>query len=65
MLLVVTDNDSDQLSLANVLWPIRGQNSLAISVQRGYLLENARRYDEAIEQLNRVVAVDKNHYQAH
>jgi len=33
--------------------------------QRGFLLENARRYDEAIEQLRRVIAVDQNHYQAH
>jgi len=39
--------------------------SLSISVQRGFLLENARRYDEAIEQLRRVIAVDQNHYQAH
>ena len=38
--------------------------SLAISVQRGYLLENARRYNEAIQQLNDVIAVDQNHYQA-
>lgn len=36
--------------------------SLAISVQRGFLLENARRYDEAIEQLHRVITVDQNHY---
>lgn len=39
--------------------------SLAISVQRGFLLENARRYDEAIEQLQSVVALDQNHYQAY
>jgi TolB-like protein/DNA-binding winged helix-turn-helix (wHTH) protein/Flp pilus assembly protein TadD len=39
--------------------------SLAISAQRGFLLENARRYDEAIEQLRRVIAVDPNHYQAY
>jgi tetratricopeptide (TPR) repeat protein len=39
--------------------------SLAISVQRGFLLENARRYDEAIEQFHGVIAVDPNHYQAH
>lgn len=32
--------------------------SLSISVQRGYLLENARRYDEAIEQLRNVIAMD-------
>ncbi|HEX6732584.1 MAG TPA: winged helix-turn-helix domain-containing protein [Pyrinomonadaceae bacterium] len=38
--------------------------SLAISVQRGFLLENARRYSEAIEQLRSVIAVDANHYQA-
>ncbi|MEJ7713512.1 MAG: tetratricopeptide repeat protein [Pyrinomonadaceae bacterium] len=29
------------------------------------LLENARRYDEAIEQLRRVIAVDPNNYQAY
>lgn len=39
--------------------------SLAISVQRGFLLENARRYDEAIEQLRAVIAMDPNHYQAY
>jgi TolB-like protein/DNA-binding winged helix-turn-helix (wHTH) protein/Tfp pilus assembly protein PilF len=39
--------------------------SLAISAQRGFLLENARRYDEAIEQLRNVIAMDPNHYQAH
>lgn len=39
--------------------------SLAISVQRGFLLENARRYDEAIEQLRSVLAMDPNHYQAY
>lgn len=39
--------------------------SLAISAQRGFLLENARRYDEAIEQLRTVVAMDPNHYQAY
>jgi TolB-like protein/DNA-binding winged helix-turn-helix (wHTH) protein/Flp pilus assembly protein TadD len=39
--------------------------SLAISAQRGFLLENARRYDEAIEQLRGVIAMDPNHYQAH
>lgn len=39
--------------------------SLSISAQRGFLLENARRYDEAIEQLRRVIAMDQNHYQAH
>jgi TolB-like protein/DNA-binding winged helix-turn-helix (wHTH) protein/Flp pilus assembly protein TadD len=39
--------------------------SLAISVQRGFLLENARRYDEAIEQLRNVIAMDPNHYQAY
>jgi TolB-like protein/Flp pilus assembly protein TadD len=38
--------------------------SLSISVQRGFLLENARRYPEAIDQLNWVVALDQNHYQA-
>jgi tetratricopeptide (TPR) repeat protein len=36
--------------------------SLSISAQRGFLLENARRYDEAIEQLRRVIAMDPNHY---
>jgi TolB-like protein/DNA-binding winged helix-turn-helix (wHTH) protein/Tfp pilus assembly protein PilF len=39
--------------------------SLAISAQRGFLLENARRYDEAIAQLRNVIAMDPNHYQAH
>ncbi len=39
--------------------------SLSISVQRGFLLENARRYDEAIEQLQRVIEMDANHYQAY
>src|SRR5262245_40257864 len=39
--------------------------SLAISVKRGFILENARRYDEAIEQLLRVIAMDQNSYQAH
>ena len=39
--------------------------SLAISVQRGFLLENARRYGEAIEQLQAVIAMDPNHYQAY
>jgi tetratricopeptide (TPR) repeat protein len=38
--------------------------SLSIGVQRGFLLENARRYGEAIEQLRRVLAIDENHYQA-
>jgi TolB-like protein/DNA-binding winged helix-turn-helix (wHTH) protein/Flp pilus assembly protein TadD len=38
--------------------------SLSIGVQRGFLLENARRYREAIEQLRSVLAVDENHYQA-
>jgi TolB-like protein/DNA-binding winged helix-turn-helix (wHTH) protein/Tfp pilus assembly protein PilF len=39
--------------------------SLAISAQRGFLLENARRYSEAIEQLRAVIAMDPNHYQAY
>ena len=39
--------------------------SLSISVQRGFMLGNARRYDEAIEQLRRVIAMDPNHYQAY
>jgi len=39
--------------------------SLAISAQRGFLLENARRYGEAIEQLRAVIAMDPNHYQAY
>ena len=39
--------------------------SLSISAQRGFLLENARRYDEAIEQLRAVIAMDPNHYQAY
>ncbi|HJS23797.1 MAG TPA: tetratricopeptide repeat protein, partial [Pyrinomonadaceae bacterium] len=39
--------------------------SLSISAQRGFLLENARRYKEAIEQLRGVIAMDPNHYQAY
>jgi tetratricopeptide (TPR) repeat protein len=39
--------------------------SLSISVHRGFLLGNARRYDEAIEQLRRVIAMDPNNYQAY
>jgi tetratricopeptide (TPR) repeat protein len=39
--------------------------SLSISAQRGFLLENARRYQEAIAQLQQIIAVDPEHYQAH
>jgi TolB-like protein/DNA-binding winged helix-turn-helix (wHTH) protein/Tfp pilus assembly protein PilF len=39
--------------------------SLSISAQRGFLLENARRYNEAIAQLRSVIAMDPNHYQAY
>ena len=39
--------------------------SLSISSQRGFILENARRYDEAIAQLRRVIEMDPNHYQAY
>ncbi|HEU4507732.1 MAG TPA: winged helix-turn-helix domain-containing protein, partial [Pyrinomonadaceae bacterium] len=39
--------------------------SLSISAQRGFLLENARRYSEAIEQLQAVIKMDPNHYQAY
>ncbi len=39
--------------------------SLSISAQRGFLLENARRYGEAIEQLLAVIRMDPNHYQAY
>lgn len=39
--------------------------SLSISANRGFLLENARRYNEAIEQLRAVIAMDPNHYQAY
>lgn len=39
--------------------------SLSISSTRGFLLLNARRYEEAIEQQRRVIAIDPNHYQAH
>jgi len=39
--------------------------SLSISAQRGFLLENARRYKEAIEQLRAVIAMDPSHYQAY
>jgi tetratricopeptide (TPR) repeat protein len=34
--------------------------SFAISAQRGFILENARRYDEAIEQLQEVIAMDRD-----
>jgi TolB-like protein/DNA-binding winged helix-turn-helix (wHTH) protein/Tfp pilus assembly protein PilF len=39
--------------------------SLSISANRGQILENARRYEEAIVQLRRVIAIDPNHYQGH
>jgi serine/threonine-protein kinase len=39
--------------------------SLAISAQRGFLLEQARRYGEAIEQLRGVTVMDPTHYQAY
>lgn len=39
--------------------------SLSISTQRAFLLENARRYNEAIEQLRSVIAMDPSHYQAY
>lgn len=39
--------------------------SLSISVQRGFLLENARRYEESIAQLRSVIEMDPNHYQAY
>lgn len=39
--------------------------SLSISVQRGFLLEDARRYPEAIDQLKNVIATDSNYYPAH
>ena len=39
--------------------------SLSISANRGFLLENARRYNEAIEQLRSVISMDPNHYQAY
>ena len=39
--------------------------SLSISAQRGFLLENARRYDEAIAQLRSVIEMDPNHYSAY
>jgi TolB-like protein/Tfp pilus assembly protein PilF len=39
--------------------------SLAISAQRGFVLEMARRYDDVIDGLSRVIAQDPNHYQAH
>src|SRR6185436_14109424 len=38
--------------------------SLSISAQRGFLFENARRYDEAVEQLRNVIAMDSTNYQA-
>jgi len=39
--------------------------SLDVSATRGFVLENARRYPEAIEQLRLVIAMDPNHYSAH
>jgi TolB-like protein/Tfp pilus assembly protein PilF len=39
--------------------------SLAISAQRGSVLEMSRRYDDVIDVLSRVIAQDPNHYQAH
>ena len=39
--------------------------SLTVATQRGFLLENARRYDEAIYELRRVIAVNPQQYQAH
>lgn len=39
--------------------------SLSISAQRGFILENARRYEEAIQQLEGVISLDQNHYQAY
>ena len=39
--------------------------SLSLSVYRAFLLSNARRYDEATEQLRRVIAMDPNAYQAY
>src|SRR5262249_61375277 len=40
-------------------------SSLSISTTRGFVLENARHYDEAIEQFRRLIAMDQNNYQAH
>src|SRR5262249_27523978 len=39
--------------------------SLLMSMLRGFVLTNLRHYDEAIEQLRRVVALDPNNYTAH
>jgi len=39
--------------------------SLDVSATRGFVLQNARRYAEAIEQLRHVIAMDPNHYSAH
>jgi serine/threonine-protein kinase len=39
--------------------------SLSISTTRGFVLENARHYDESIEQFRRIIAMDQNNYQAH
>jgi len=36
-----------------------------MSMTRGYILQNARRYEESIEQLRRVISLDPNHYGAH
>ena len=38
--------------------------SLFISSNRGFILENARRYEESIEQLRRVIEIDPDNYQA-
>lgn len=39
--------------------------SIGISIHRGFLLFLAHRYDEAIAQLEGILAIDQNHYQAY
>jgi len=39
--------------------------SLSLSSRRGFILTNARRYEDAREQFRRVIAIDPNYYEAH
>jgi TolB-like protein/DNA-binding winged helix-turn-helix (wHTH) protein/Tfp pilus assembly protein PilF len=55
------DEGLAEVSRAQELDPL----SLSISATRGFMLENARRYEEATDQFRRVIAMDPNHYQAH
>jgi tetratricopeptide (TPR) repeat protein len=61
---VVRGHDEDGIAAVNralELDPL----SLNIRTSRGQVLINARRYNEAIEQLQRVIELDPNHYTAH